>query len=560
MKKNSPSQFFSWTYFFKIAQVHGILLFISIFFAFIVQRIYFKEVLIQIHSEYLEQEIQRISVSEKNENSCLENTKNPVFIFNADLSPLCKSSLLKIKFPNKDFFIQKDHIFVSRKINDQYIIIGKDQKSIFRSLIPVDETLWLVLLPTIILIYLILLWSSLRFSRPFRVLLERVNSLRNLTKSLDINLTSDGPMASFVNTLAMTETQFQDQINTISKENYKNKILLESITDGILTLNNEGEVLFYNTRFFKKFIRTKIKEKLFLKDLFPESQEIIQAFEESVLKSATSKVKDFRVSNQNRNLYYEITFNPIYDEKDDKNYGVVAVFNNITETKLTEQMRVDFVANVSHEIKTPLTAIKGFSQIILKNSENLNDITKDAIKRIHTNTDRIHHLFSDLLSLSVIESRYKLSKEWIKLDDAIQAIIPMIKQNYKEQDPVFEINLKENNIFVDPKLFERCLINLFDNSCKYSGQKTHVSVTSRKKEDCVLITFIDNGPGIVDEHLTRIFERFYRVPNSGKAYPKGTGLGLSIVKHIINKHKGRIWAKNLPEGKTTAFIIELPHY
>jgi two-component system phosphate regulon sensor histidine kinase PhoR len=152
-----------------------------------------------------------------------------------------------------------------------------------------------------------------------------------------------------------------------------------------------------------------------------------------------------------------------------------------------------------------------------------------------------------------------LKKEKVHLKTLIQNIKALIEPKYPDKDLVLKYDLQEKILFADPKLMEQVFTNLIDNACKYSSDPTvQIKISSNSKDEHLRILVSDKGPGISEEHLDRIFERFYRVDES-RTLIKGTGVGLSIVKHIINKHKGTIRVESQP-NKGTIFFIELPHY
>jgi two-component system phosphate regulon sensor histidine kinase PhoR len=219
-------------------------------------------------------------------------------------------------------------------------------------------------------------------------------------------------------------------------------------------------------------------------------------------------------------------------------------------------MRVDFVANVSNEIRTPLTSIKGYTQLLESQKAKIDPELHLFMDKIISNTERMISLFNDLLNLSVIESKDIMKVEELELKELIQTVASNIKTNYpaKKIDINFDIQLQK--LSADNRLIEQVISNLIDNACKYSGEKLTVTIATYAKGSQGYISVGDDGPGISKEHIQRIFERFYRVDSSREA-SRGTGLGLSIVKHIIAKHGGKIWAESEGE-KGTKFIIELP--
>ena len=251
--------------------------------------------------------------------------------------------------------------------------------------------------------------------------------------------------------------------------------------------------------------------------------------------------------------YYDITVTPIIDEKEGIKFKLLGIFHDVTDSKLTEKMRVDFVANVSHEIRTPLTSIKGFAQLLLAQKDNCPPALIPALERINYNTERLKDLFDNLLKLSVIESRYSLDVVELDFKSMVQSIKASLQAKYHGRK--IEVDIQNASaIYGDKKLLEQVFTNLMDNSIKYNkNQSTYLRLNSENNT----ITLQDNGPGISENDLKRIFERFYRVQNISSQQVEGTGLGLSIVKHIINKHNGMIEVES-KIGEGTTFKIHLP--
>jgi two-component system phosphate regulon sensor histidine kinase PhoR len=220
-------------------------------------------------------------------------------------------------------------------------------------------------------------------------------------------------------------------------------------------------------------------------------------------------------------------------------------------------MRVDFVANVSHEIRTPLTSIKGFTQILQKQSEKIDPSLHPFLEKIVGSTERMISLFNDLLNLSVIESRNDLKMEEFSLNDIVEDTEGNIKASYPEKSLKIESDLRIKIMRGDQRLIEQVILNLCDNACKYSEDSVTIVISSEMVGQNLRLSINDNGPGIAKEHLSRIFERFYRVDASRESL-RGTGLGLAIVKQIISKHKGKIWAESEGIGFGTIFFIEIP--
>ncbi len=461
--------------------------------------------------------------------------------------------------------ISGNYFLAMKRLSDNKILIRGQQAEILSlSLFKIDKDFWGIFIPLIVVLYILLLLASMQFSKPIRSVVNRVLKINKKLppSNKDLRVFLDGRQwRDIEKTLKLTEKSLEKQYQSLEQESKKNKILLESITDGICAFSEDESVLFLNSRFTRKFLlHHDGSDKLTLESVFGNEEEILNAYRECLKTGENLKVKEFKYLHKNRLLYFDIIINPIIDEIANEAYGAVGVFHNVTEAKLTEQMRVDFVANVSHEIRTPLTAIKGFSQV-LQNETKEDEKLEEYAGRIVTNTERLHTLFSDLLKLSLIESKHKLKKIETKLKPMLDSAKATLLQNYKHKLVTINYDLPVETVRVDPALFEQALTNLLDNACKYAGEEPNINVISMEANDNVLIKVQDNGPGISDEHVKRIFERFYRVQSNDNdpQFSSGVGLGLSIVKHVINKHKGKVWAENQESGGT-AFIIEIPQF
>ncbi|MBL0701957.1 MAG: ATP-binding protein, partial [Desulfosarcina sp.] len=226
-----------------------------------------------------------------------------------------------------------------------------------------------------------------------------------------------------------------------------------------------------------------------------------------------------------------------------------------------ENIRKDFVANVSHEIRTPLTAIKGFVETMLYSHDNDIAKTEKFLGIITKHVNRLEAITEDLLSLAKIEkkdARNELRLEKGKITDVIETAIQMVEEIAKKKNIDFDINCSDDIVAeTDIPLLEQALVNLIDNAVKYSPEGGKIFIQTDRTENEILINVKDNGPGIPEKHLSRLFERFYRVDKARSRSLGGTGLGLAIVKHIIQAHGGRVTAKSAP-GKGSTFTIHLP--
>lgn len=418
----------------------------------------------------------------------------------------------------------------------------------------IDRSVFLKVFPLALLGQVVFIGFFYRATRPLGTILSKLQKFRgDLPLDTTIRLLYEKDEWSKIETaLNDADSKLTEQINQTKVENEKIGAILESIFDAIVAVDPFESLLFSNTNFRKNFVGNKeagIIPKLW--HVF-EEPEVLETFRKVLLDGTPRSFKTI----VRKNRYYDLTVTPLRGI-DGKVIGALGVFHDITDFKLTEQMRVDFVANVSHEIRTPLTSIKGYSQVLMANKDRFPEEFGSFISKIITNTERMIALFNDLLNLSVIESKEISTQEDVDLASTFGIIIPNIKTNYPEKKIRFEKDFQTETVWGDPRMIEMVLTNLIDNACKYSGDEILITVASEELPEKTILRVKDNGPGIGKEHLSRIFERFYRVDSSREA-KRGTGLGLSIVKHIIMKHGGRIWAESDGEGRGTTFVIELP--
>ena len=239
--------------------------------------------------------------------------------------------------------------------------------------------------------------------------------------------------------------------------------------------------------------------------------------------------------------------------------GTILVFHDVTRLKQLERTREDFVANVSHELRTPLSLIKGYVETLLDGARNDPAIAERFLKIIERNTQRLDLLIQDLLTISALESgRMKLNLQPVELRPLVEKIFSDLHSHAESRGVKLIIDLPELTAQADAHRLEQVLANLVDNAIKYGRAQGIVIVGGRNGDDGDLeISVQDDGPGIPPEALDRVFERFYRVDKARSRDQGGTGLGLSIVKHIIQNHGGKVWAKSEP-GKGTIFFFTLP--
>ncbi len=430
-----------------------------------------------------------------------------------------------------------------------------------------DKSILIFFFPLIIITSLLSLWTSLQVSFPLRSLVTKISNLKNLKISpngLESAIAIDDEWHLVERTLDRAERELANYIEELQLENKKFSILMESNSDAILAIDNNENVLFINKRYHKNFISEElskaIKDKKGLKLIeVSRKLEVHDLLREALKDKASSKVRNIELEMVGRSEkgWFDITTSPLISD-DGQTLGAICTFRNISHKKLAEQMREDFVTNVSHEVRTPLTAMKGYVQILQGIKEvTENKIVKEAISKIEHNSNRLTLLFQEILNLSVIESKHKLYLTETSTEDITQTVLLNLKQVHLGNDKKIECFFNIEKVNIDAALIEQVLTNLIDNSYKYGNPNGNIIIRWEPIDGAFNLYVEDDGPGIDISHQKRIFERFYRADSSRSRNLGGTGLGLSIVKHIVQKHKGTIVTFTNDKGGIS-FKITIP--
>ncbi len=322
-----------------------------------------------------------------------------------------------------------------------------------------------------------------------------------------------------------------EDYSKISIQNFET--ILKSITDGIIIIDEKGKILFANNS-FKKL--AKIEEP-------PEGKhfiEIIRNFQliellRSALESMQEVVGELSVKKAGEEIFLHAKAMPVVGES--REVFLIVILHDITKLKKLENVRKDFVANVSHELKTPLTAIKGYAETLLEGAIDEKGNARKFIEIIKNQTDRLVALVEDLLTLSRIESgEIKIEKKIVNLKEVVDSVFEIFKERSEKKGIELRNEIQDEiKISADVNKLIQILTNLIDNAVKFTD-KGRVLVSLRMENEENILMVKDTGIGIPKEHLSRIGERFYRVDRARSRQLGGTGLGLAIVKHLIRAH------------------------
>ncbi len=451
---------------------------------------------------------------------------------------------------------------ISISHNDKPIILRKSLRIdvLDETFNLIDRSIVLLLIPIFIILTTFSISRSHRLIGPLRNLIERLQYIGKMShNNITIDNTGD-ELADLEIAFNEVENGLKNYVDKLYLENEKSNILIRSISDGILAINKENKILLMNENFRFSFIPAYVKEHSALEgdNLWKLVRNIqVENAYKSVLIGHKKKVQTSIeiLHRNNQKGFYDLIVSSIKDAKGE-NVGAIGIFHDISEKRLTEQMRIDFVTNVSHEVRTPLTAMKGFVQILSSQPDGVKPHLKEYLDRIEQNCERLTHLFNDVLNLSVINSKAHIDRKEIIPEELVSSVIMNVKQNYHYKNIDFQMDITSQKFLGDPLLMEQLLTNLIDNACKYNGEAGIVRISWHNKENSILCVD-DDGIGIPEKHWARLFERFYRVDPSRSREMGGTGLGLAIVKHIVLKHNGKIDIGKSELGGSQ-FKVELP--
>jgi len=386
---------------------------------------------------------------------------------------------------------------------------------------------------------------------------EEYVSTLHMSRPFDIPKTKE--LASLAISLNKMAKELDKRIKQIQNEKEDKESLLSSMQEGIVAVNKNGKIISIND-IAKDYLNINKKNPLKKKysDVI-KIRKVNSIIDQNISKNAINKyVFEQEISiKKNKTRFFLLHSSPLV--RTHKNRGVLIVLTDITFKKQLEKVRQDFVANVSHELKTPITSITGFLEIL-----NRDDISKEEhdlfLEKIQNHTYRMNLIIDDLLKLSKIESQEEDNSIYLNK----QSLLPILEgaredvRNSLGKKNIFIQIACDKNISIkgDSLLLREALVNLFENAGKYGYPKSIVKVICEKQK-MVLIHIENQGDKIKEKHWERIFQRFYRIDKSRDRKAGGTGLGLAIVKHITFVHGGEIKVSS-SQNKKTRFTISLP--
>ncbi len=404
----------------------------------------------------------------------------------------------------------------------------------------------------------ICLYVSRRISQPMENMIKSAEKFAQ--GNLDHRMEASGPretraLAKAMNLMA---AKLKERMEAEINQRNQTEAILTSMAEGVIALDMEDNILSVNAAASRMFegLRTDtpnkhIRESIRNVDLWD--------FIEASKQNQNTEGRDIVLHNQGERIL-NVHASPMLN-LDGEKIGSLLVAADVTQLRKLEKIRSDFVANVSHEIKTPLTAIKGYVEALWDGAKDHPDELEKFLTIIEKHTNRLEAIIEDLLHLSRIERENGQRQIQLVRDSVAAAARSAIDECMANASAKqIDIEMACDNDFealINADLLRQAIFNLIDNAIKYSGEGGEITIEITQDADTVNISVQDNGIGISKIDQSRIFERFYRVDKARSNALGGTGLGLAITKHIVQAHGGKITVNSI-QGKGSEFMIALP--
>lgn len=458
---------------------------------------------------------------------------------------------------------------ISSEVDDtQYLMIGvplnqyeKDNGAVFiyQSLEVMQETTRLttkfILLAAgvaIVLTTIFAFFLSTRITSPLRKMREAAFEVARGKFDTKVPILTHDEIGELATAFNQMGRQLKFNMNALSQEKEQLTSILSSMADGVITFNRDGTILITNPP-AEVFLRYWYYEQgLASENTDAVPSEVMELFQLAV---NTEKEQVGEITAQGR--AWVIIVSPLYNKRFIR--GAVAVVRDMTEERKLDKMREDFIANVSHELRTPISMMQGYSEAIVDDIAQTDEEKKEMAKVIYDESLRMGRLVNELLDLARMEAGHiLLNLETIEINPYVNRIIRKFHGLAKEKGIELSIQFDsdERDFRFDPDRIEQVLTNLIDNAIRHVPDSASVVISGRTDERGLYFEVSDQGPGIPEEDLPFLFERFYKGDKSRTRGVSGTGLGLAIAKNIIDAHRGNISVKSkLGQGTTFSFFI-----
>jgi two-component system, OmpR family, phosphate regulon sensor histidine kinase PhoR len=438
-----------------------------------------------------------------------------------------------------------------------YLLIGAKIEEIEKAYQHINWIIFASFFLSLLVIYLIGYKLIYRYTRPIESATKVAVDLANgnyHARTYEDRVDETGVLSSSLNKVAK---DMQEMVKAQEIQEDRLGTLIESIGSGLLLIDSRGYINLIN-KSYKDMFFVRSADYLYKQyyKVIPYRQ--VTDLAEEIFMTEHKVIRDMTLEIKNEKKSFQVYGVPIIGTND-RWMGILLVFNDITELKKLEQIRKDFVANVSHELKTPITSIKGFSETLLDGAMEDKETLEEFLRIILKESHRLQTLIQDLLDLSKLEQHhFALNKEEFNLMEILNKATKMLEGRAEAKN--IKLLFPQANEIVqiegDRSRLTQVFLNLITNAVIYTPNDGKITVYVVEKKKKIEIRIQDTGIGIEQEEIPRIFERFYRVDKARSRNSGGTGLGLAIVKHLVELHRGTIQVESeMGEGTTFTVIL-----
>ncbi|WP_249306039.1 two-component system histidine kinase PnpS [Lederbergia citrea] len=417
-------------------------------------------------------------------------------------------------------------------------------------------SLALVLFTALLLTGLIGMRLAKGISGPVEEMIMVSEKLKEKDYTARVKTEPKGELGLLANAINVLASSLKNQMEKIQENEQRLSGVLTNMMSGVLLVNTEGRILLGNRAM--GYMLGEAPDSFTGKLHMEVGRNVdLSALIELCLKTG-KEIRDEVHLFHPKERILDAHLAPYVGESGEVK-GIIAVLHDVTDIRRLEKMRSEFVANVSHELKTPITSVKGFAETLLDGAMEDEELCRSFLTIIYDESDRLHRLIKDILYLSSIEHhRIPLTIENVNLTQAVYGTADTVKEGAakKNIDMTFP---EKKDVWIEGERdrIQQIILNLLSNAISYTPEGGEISVTITEQENEVKLRISDTGIGIAQKELPRIFERFYRVDKARSRNSGGTGLGLAIVKHLVDSHHGTINVESM-EGEGTTFIVTLP--
>lgn len=430
-------------------------------------------------------------------------------------------------------------VYYAQKLdNGQILRISADQFTIVTILLGISQPIAIVVIAAIVL-------SLILSTNVAKHIVEPINDL-DLDEPMENTVYDE--LSPLLRKIAHQNSTIEEQLKEARQKQEEFRIITDNMSEGFIVIDNQMKILTYNAAALKLFgAEQKTPENIL-------ALSRSKPFRDAIYKSLDGEHSQAEMTTDER--VYSIISNPVYDTEQEV-IGAVIVVIDITEISRREQLRREFTSNVSHELKTPLTSISGFAEI-MKSGGTDEATVVDFSRSIYDEAQRLISLVSDIIKLSELDDgTIEYEPETVDLYTLSLEIASRLSPQAQEKKIHFTVNGEKAEITGVRKILDEIIFNLCDNAVKYNRSGGDVKVSVKNSADTVTVTVSDTGIGIPTAQQDRVFERFYRVDKARSKSIGGTGLGLSIVKHGVMYHNAQISLES-KENEGTTVVINFP--